>query len=209
MWFSWSWEVSIIFKRAEALEPIVHLDYPVWVVTSPLEASAWTRDLEAGPVQSLLSTEYDKKDEGVFTIRVDECMPSHRSFFAASDFCCSEFTAKKWVFIRFHSFYCFFYLYVSVSGGLQRSMCGFILTFNPQQQLEHWIGAPVSHPCSFTHPITKSVILRTVHYPIRHSDCLKWEVLNLFTKLSKPPEWRNILFFMLPLHHVIEWLYIS
>lgn len=201
MWFSWSWEVSIIFKRAKALEPIVHLDYPVWVVTSPLEASAWTGDLEAGPVQSLLSTEYDKKGEGVFTIRVDECTPSCQSFFAAADFCYSEFTAKKNEFSK--DCIPFIVFFLSVCLGKWR------LTEEHVQQLEHWIGAPVSHPCSFTHPITKSVILRTIHYPIRHSDCLKWEVLNLFTKLSKPHEWWNILFFMLPLHHVIEWLYIS
>lgn len=36
------------FKHAEALELIVHLNYPVWALTSPLKASASTHDWVTG-----------------------------------------------------------------------------------------------------------------------------------------------------------------
>lgn len=75
-------------------------------------------------MQSLLSTEYDKKGEGVFTIRVDECTPSCQSFFAAADFCYSEFTAKKNEFSKdCIPFIVFFFICMSREVEAYRGAC--------------------------------------------------------------------------------------
>lgn len=116
----WSiWRSVHHFKCAEAFEPIVHLDFPVWGLTWSVCLNPWLSDWPERCRHSHSSLLNMTRRMKGFSLRGDEYL----SFYTASDFCCFGIYCRKWlVFYPECAYKIFlphiaFYLYDSGSGG--------------------------------------------------------------------------------------------